>query len=269
MNRPKVSIIMPSIRPENWVKIYDSIKESCKKYTWELVICGPYHNKDIKDSWQSYGNLKFFFDLGSPVRASQIAGAIAEGELITWTSDDALYLPGALDRMIDLWVEKQSNLTVVLAKYYEGMNGTYKPLQPDAYWRINGSPWTKSPYIPDDWWIFNQALISMSMFESFGGWNCDYQVTAIANTDLAIRMQLGGMQTIMSDMPLLDCDHNQPDHKPIEDAQINEDLPLLWKRYREVDFKLSNNLRIHIDYNNWKKCKRVWEKRWKLVENKS
>jgi hypothetical protein len=256
MDKIKVSIIMPSIRIENWIPIINSIHESCKKYTWELIICGPYYNDSIKD----IPNVKFIKDYGSPVRTSQIAASLAEGELITWTADDALFFPNALDRMIDIYEKGQS--TVVVAKYLEGVNGTFKPLQPDSYFKINGSSWTESKYIPNDWWIFNIALMSLGNFNSLGGWDCEYQVTAMAHTDMAIRAQYFNYSVTMSDLPLLDCNHNQIDHGPIENTQMNYDLPLLWKKYRENDF--NQNLVPNIYLDNWKKSPKIWTPRFSI-----
>ena len=39
--KPEISIVMPGIRPDNWSKVYESIKKSTKR-TFELIIVGPY-----------------------------------------------------------------------------------------------------------------------------------------------------------------------------------------------------------------------------------
>ena len=39
---PKLSLIIPSIRPENWVSLVADMKYSCQSYDYEIIFVGPY-----------------------------------------------------------------------------------------------------------------------------------------------------------------------------------------------------------------------------------
>src|SRR3990167_9472224 len=98
MNKPELSIICPSIRPQNLDAIYDSILLSTKR-EFELIIAGPY---PLTQKLQGQNNVKYVKDFGSPVRASNIAALLCEGKLFFHTADDALFLPEALDKNIEI-----------------------------------------------------------------------------------------------------------------------------------------------------------------------
>ena len=248
---------MPGIRPSNWDAVYASISSSTKR-TFELIIVSPY---PLTPKLQEVKNVKYVKDFGSPVRSSNIAALLAEGELITWTADDAMFIPDALDKNIDLLLSMGDSIdNVVVAKYYEGVDGTEKPLQPDEYFKINGSTWTSSKYIPNDWWIFNVAIMHTLWFETLGGWDAtSFEATALSHTDMAVRAQAAGAIVKMSDVPLLNCNHGQSDHGPVENAQNTNDFPKFKGRYTDPGWVMRERF---IDINNWKEAPAVWSKRF-------
>jgi len=253
MNKtPEISIIMPAIRTDNWDAVYDSILTSTKR-TFELIIVGPY---PLTKKLQDKNNVKYAKDFGSPVRASQIAASLAEGKYFVHTADDALFLPDALDKNIDLLLGMGEDVkNIVVAKYFEGQNGTTKPLHPDSYFTLGGSTWTKTKYIPGSWWLFNVAIMYREYFEKLGGWDCSFEGTFYSHCDLAIRAQHDGAIVKMSVHPLLDCDHGQSDHQPIEHAQTLLDKPLYFSKYDSY-----NNIQVHSLIDNWKESPAVWER---------
>ena len=194
------------------------------------------------------------------MRASQIAASMCEGELVTWIADDGILLPDSLDKNIDLLRSMgDNNKNVVVTKYYEGKNGTEKPLQPDNYFKLNGSDWTSSPFISKEWWLFNVAIIHRTFFEELGGWDSLYEGTFYSHADMAVRAQYLGANVKMSDFPLLNCDHEQLDHAPIESAQIIHDKPLFQSRYRNPSWTMGE---MRLDINNWKDSSAVWKRRF-------
>lgn len=256
MNRPEITILLPGIRKHRWDMMYDSICESTKR-SFELIICGPY---SLTEKLQSLKNVKYVKDFGSPMRASNIAALLAEGKLITWISDDSLLIENSLDQNIDLLYNMGNNdRSVVVAKYYEGKDGTHKPLQPDNYFKVNGAPCTASPMIPSYWWIFNVAIMHTSFFNELGGWDCGFEACPMGHTDMAIRAQAMGANVVMSNYPLLDCDHDQSDHKPIEVAQLGRDEPKFQRRYRNPNWVHREKC---IDINNWKDAPIIWKERF-------
>lgn len=49
MDKIDLSIAIPSIRTENWPKIYQSIKESIGDYKFELIFCSDNKNISLKE----------------------------------------------------------------------------------------------------------------------------------------------------------------------------------------------------------------------------
>ena len=79
-----ISIILPGIRKENWINLYNSIKTSTTR-DFELIIVGPYE----PDEWLlNQSNIIFVKDFGNPVRCQNIGIELASKKYITWASDD-------------------------------------------------------------------------------------------------------------------------------------------------------------------------------------
>ncbi len=72
--KPEISIIMPAIRTDNWIKVYESIQNSTSR-NFELIIGSPY---DLPAELRGYKNIKIVKDWGSPTRASQIESMLIE-----------------------------------------------------------------------------------------------------------------------------------------------------------------------------------------------
>lgn len=257
MGKPEITILLPGIRQHRWDAMYDSICKSTKR-SFELIICGPY---GLTDKLQGLKNVKYVKDFGSPVRASNIAALLTEGKYVTWIADDANLIPDALDHNIDLLENMGNDIkNVVVAKYYEGRDGTHKPLQPDIYFKIGGSSWSHSRFVPADFWLFNVAVMHTEFFNELGGWDCSYEGTWYSHTDMAIRAQTIGANVVMSNYPLLDCDHSQDDHLPIEDAQTNYDKPYYFSIYGSPDWRFYD---LRMVNKTWKDSDPVWKKRFK------
>jgi hypothetical protein len=154
-----------------------------------------------------------------------------------------------------------NNKNVVVSKYFEGRSGTYKPLQPDEYFKVNGSDITRSPFISNEWWIFNVAIMHREFFEELGGWDCSFEHLAMPNIDIAIRAQFLGANVKMSDYPLLDCDHGQPDHMPVEIGQLTHDEPLFQSKYRSPTWTASN---MRLNIKSWKDAPAIWTRRFNI-----
>ncbi len=108
MSKPKVSIVLPTYNGEQYLK--DSI-ESIKNQTyrdWELIIvndCSTDHTHDIIREYgtgderirviENEENQKLPMSLNIGFQSST-------GEYRTWTSDDNLYEPDALERMVSV-----------------------------------------------------------------------------------------------------------------------------------------------------------------------
>jgi len=243
--KPKLSIILPSIRHTKVSTLIRSIK---LPFPFEIILVSP---SQIQTNFIGVENIKHFVDLGSPVRASQIAACLAEGELLTWISDDARLDCNVLEQACML-LSQTFGSEVVCTKYLEGDN---QPFSID-YFKINTHDSIRSKFIPSHYWIFNTAIIKRKNFEKLGGFNCRYETTSFAATDLAIRAQYTGIKLQFLEKELLFCEHGQNDHKPIEDAFNQNDLPLYHSFYNQPNW-ISN---IYINMDNWKKSENKWRR---------
>ena len=284
MTKPEVSIVLPSIRPHKLCGIYDSIIHAAKKTSFELIVVGPY---PLPDGLKDKKNIKYVEDYGSPVRASNIGASIAEGKILTWIADDGFLLEDTLDENIDiLYSHGNSIKNVLVSKYYENQIGPINgekfdpsrndhrnhvignapsshPTLQEKYYKINNADCTRSPYIPDDWWIFNVAFMYREFFEFLGGWDSEFEGTAMSHTDMAIRAQFNGANVVMAEKPLFVCDHlpgDTGDHQPIFLCQTLHDEPLIQAKYRDPLWTSKVNTRINVD--NWKKAPAIWGRRF-------
>tara|TARA_B100001179_G_scaffold216178_1_gene186953 strand:+ start:5068 stop:5826 length:759 start_codon:yes stop_codon:yes gene_type:complete len=250
--KPEISIVMPAIRRSRWVSVYNSILKSTSG-AFELIICSPYC---LPDELKDKKNIKLVTDWGSPVRASNIAASLAEAPYITWTADDAIFIENALDKNLQELKEMGKDYkNVVVAKYSESENFSHKDrFQNDDYYKLNQAYGTSEPFVPNDWWIFNVALMHRSFFEELKAWNCVYETCPIAHADMAIRAQRGQCKVKMTEYPMLICDHSpstKGDHAPIHFGQTEHDVPLFRSNFSSFEQPL-----------DWKSSPNIWDRRF-------
>ena len=250
MKKPFLSIVVPGIRTYNWEKLYDSIQKSTT-FDFELILCGP---DPMPLSLNKFLNIKYVRDFGSPVRCSNIAASLAEGDLITWGADDGVFLPNAIDKCIGHFYKMPNNKkNVVVWRYVESGNN-YRP----EYYLINHHDALRSQYVPKDTLIFNGAIMYRNYFEELGAWDSKYQSTSWSHTDMAIRAKLDNANiSFFGESPILDC-YQEPkngDHKPIGNAFRQHDQPLYNKTYKNPRYV--NNL-SNPKLEDWKEEESVW-----------
>jgi len=262
-NKVKLSIIMPAIRKERWDEVYKSILASTK-CSFELIIVGPYPPTDFLSD---KARVKYIKDLGTPTRANNLGALVAEGDLVCWTSDDGLFLPENLDKLIEEYESMPANLkNVVVAKYYEGINYSSRNQQSNEYYTIGFSSATSIPNAEETngWYLFNFSLFKLEYFLELGGLDCQFQACPMAYTDFSVRAQADGAVVKMSEHVILNCDHmpgEMGDHGPIHNAQVFEDEPLLKSKYKNG----LQGIDLKIDINNWKNSESPWTKRYKIA----
>jgi hypothetical protein len=254
----KLSIIMPSIRLDGAKLLIDSIDYS----NYELIIIGPYSICNLQDyiiKNKLETKVKLVTDYGSPVRATQIGISLATGDIITLASDDGTYYQNQLSKVMQLFEDDQNK--VISCRYTEHDRTL---MHPYSYFTLKGLDHNIHPeftWIPEDWVSFLMYFMNRSLFEELGGLDCEFQSPAPANDDLAVRGHLANCNIIFYDEPVIHytwlgpggiMPHLNPEHKPIELAQWNEDKP----RFDSKDFYT----KITID--NWKKSPTVWTKRF-------
>lgn len=248
--KPRLSIVVPGIRVGNWQQMYDSIRASCSR-PFEVIIIGPYA---LPESLQNLRNVKYVKDFGSPVRCSNIGLALAEGELLTWNADDGVFLPGMIDRAIDAYDAMPANLNnVLVVKYMEGE----RVLQPESYFKL-ANAYPRTPYIHEDWWIFNLVITKTDYFRYLGGWDSAYETLALSHADLAVRAQRDNCTIQVFNEPIVYNAHGHPDHTPVERGHVDADEPL----YRRIYSDPAQLDRVVVDINSWKHAPSVWTRRF-------
>ncbi len=81
----------------------------------------------------------------------------------------------------------------------------------------------------------------------------------MAHCDISIRAQRDNCLINFVNEALLECEHGCPMHRPIEEAQMGHDMPLLSKIYSDPNCVN----RIRIDTNNWKQSPQIWQRRFR------
>lgn len=253
-----LSIFLPAIRTTYWDKFYDSIVLSCKKYKWELVLCGPF---PLTSYLQTKDNVKMVQDFGSPSRCAQLASFQCEGELLYHCVDDAMFFPDAIDKAIDLYKTLNNKKAIINMKYREGQNFSGDTMR-ESYWIAYGHDGLRLPGIPSYYRISLHHLLDASYFRELGGYECSYEYQNFNLHSFIFRAQHDGAIVYNSPIDVTTCDHQQKDHRVIEEAHNQNDYPLFLKTYSN-----SNVLKEmpKIDINNWTQQPSIWTRRFKTI----
>jgi hypothetical protein len=250
---PELSVLVPGIRVAKWAKLVESIGNATKR-SFEVIFVGPFEPETHMP------NTVFVKDYGNPTRCQQIALEKAVGKWVTWGADDGVFLPGSLDKAIDILESTQGIKNVIQGRYTES-NSPDPSMYNDEYYHINYHDGARSDYIPNDYVFINVGVLSREYCISLGGWDSEFEVPTTAHMDLSIRMQRDGANIIKLPDIMFSCSHfptTSGDHAPIHYAHIEHDLPLYYSLHRQpISIK-----RIKIAIDNWKKVPEVWERRF-------
>jgi len=251
----KLSILVPGIRNYNWVALYDSIDKAMSD-SWELILVGPHL---LPQELCDKKNVQYIQDFGSPVRCRQIGLNKVKGDWTFHAGDDVLFLPNVFDIVFDkINLLNINDRTVILAKYTEGKKDNPEMLS-DEYWTFQYHDSTRNIQncTPYKAWIIMTGLIQTKLLKEIGGFDCQFNVCAVALLDLSLRLQNYGIDLIIHDDPFFHADHlpgKTGDHSPVSDSQLYYDMPLLHHLYTN---KYAPK-RTVISLNNWKYSPQVW-----------
>ena len=256
----KLSVIVPSIRPNNLIKLYKSVLLSFSQ-DFEMIVIGPFMDFEFKSA-HNVQNIKSILSWRSPNACQQQGLLEAKGEYVTFCSDDGEYLPHTLDaaiNAIELANADGNYKTVIVGKYTEGDNPIGMVSQ--DYYRFKYHKPYRLAGINPEWLIFNCGLISNKFIRELGGWDSEnFETTTCAHADLGIRAQKAGAKMLLMPDVMFKCSH-QPgksgDHGPVHYAMIKRDLP----KFQEI-YKKPND-RINIELNKWQYTPEVWSERFK------
>jgi len=263
-----VAIILPSIRPKNLIKFYESAEKACKNHSFEIVIPSPYL---IPEELMTKGNIKFIHTYANPTISFQMAVELANAKFIYNTTDDGLIQDGAIDLAIEMFNYLElTKKDVVNMIYKEGVLDpeTLEPLEnqnsnhPSEYWIAHYHPDLRLPGIETHWKLCMHFFMYLQYFKELGGFDCNYEYCNHALHDLAFRLQADG--GCITDLPRTAylCSHlpgKIGDHGPVNDAQLGPDV----KRFNEIycmEDAVKN--RIKLNYDDWKNKKEIWTRRF-------
>lgn len=239
-----LTIICPSIRPQYWIRLYNSVQQSCSDF--ELVFVGPV----AETSLLREKKVKYIKDYGSPARCFQIGLELAEGEYVTYTSDDCIARPGAIDKALELC---QGMKDIVTMRYSEspGFSG---PPHCDAYYKAGYHEALRVPGVDPNWDIPIIFLMRTDYCHHLGGIDCRFFHINMNCHDLCFRAQRDGAKCHLSPEVVWDADYiHRGNEDPIINAFLTNDKPLFDKVYSE-------DRPIKINLHNWRDAERVWRK---------
>jgi hypothetical protein len=245
-----LSIVIPSIRVQQLMGVYNTLIKAIGKHTFEMIIVGP---KKPDDKLLSTNKVKFVEDFGSPLRCGQLGSTYAEGKLFTIFSDDGTFRESNLEQAIDIWYSLNNRKAVMVFRYTEGGS----PCQPDIYYVARYHADNRLPGIKDEFYTAPLAIYNLEYFRELGGYDCKFEHFNVSTTDLAIRAQKDGAITRISPNCIADFGCYQNDHGPVIESYHQNDNPYFRQLYS------TDSNRIKIPYDNWKEAPTKWLRRFK------
>lgn len=250
-----LSILIPSIRTNNWASLIVSLHEACKKYTCELVFIGPFEDFN---SCAGCSNIypRHIEEFGCVSRAVQRGMLETLSDLVFLTVDDCVFAEDSIDKCIEQYREECGEVDVLNMRYSEGGD-----IWPAEKYRVGAHGSFQLPGIDQNWNLAGQFIMKRSTFIGFGGIDCRYEYSNEGVNDLIFRMQRFGSKVINSHVHCCIATHypgETKDHGPIHRAQISHDYPTFVNYYRSNN----GNGPIFIDYDNWQQQPDVWERRF-------
>lgn len=252
----KLSIIVPSIRPQNWRRFLESVQKSCTGYVCEVIFVGPF---SYEGTLQDFPIARWIKRYDSVPVCLQIGCIEAKGELLFHTVDDGILLENSLDNTLDYYYKMCEDQDIVNCRYRESPNfgGQEFPLQ---YWVAGSYPTHYGQkYVNPHWNLSLQPLISKNLFIGLGGLDCSFEYSNHPHVDLSFRIQQNGGIVYHSPLDVSTADHGQNDHGPIQSAQEGIDA----KRFNEMWNADSAAERIYLNIMNHEPYQGMWKHRFK------
>lgn len=267
MSRPKVSIILPSIRPENLFRWYLAAEKACECHSWEVIIVSPY---SLPPALDGIANIKYLKSDRTPTVCKQVGILLAAGRYLFNTTDDAILKPNSIDEIVALYEKNHIGpFGIVNGRYREGALDvqTLEPLAnlppelPPEYWNAHHHQSLRLPGIDKNNKISLHFFMLLDTFYKIGGLNCvDYEYSVFPILELNFRLAFYGGQIIDSTHEVSWCSHlpnAEGDHGPIAGAMQQDEL--MFQQRWQSNIHARN---INIDYENWKSVDRKWGRRF-------
>jgi hypothetical protein len=265
----EVSIILPSIRPKNLEKFFESTKMACKNGTFEIIVISPY---DLPDSLKKESRIKYLRSYQSPTAAAQVGTMLCNAKYIYNTTDDGLIEEDAIDEALEM-AETLNPQDVINMIYEEGVLDvdSLEPIKenhshhPPEYWNVVWHGLDNHNGIDSSWGMCMHFFMELGLYNHVGGYDCLFEYSSYAIHDLMFRLQALGSRIQCMPRTVFKCSHlpdTSGDHKPVNDAQIEHD-----EHYFNQIYSIPNaaNNRARVNYENWKNAPDVWMRRFSDV----
>jgi hypothetical protein len=257
-----LSLLISGIRNENWPKLYEQMKKSCDRHSFEIVFCSPY---ELPEELRNIENIQYINDFGSPSRCVQRASTIAKGKFIAIASDDGIIHESTFSNAIDLLVNSDDPYkNIVALRYTEGQNFVANPEDfAPKYWLAKYHGDLRLDGIDNNWNICLMFLMNTERFKEIGGLDCRFEHYNCNLHDLAFRTQRDNGKILISEEFIMAHDwepHRNVNNSPILQAFFFNDKPLFDSIYSST--VSASDRPIKIDYDNWKIQPSKWNRRF-------
>ena len=176
---PKISIIAPAHRPQNWMDLYKSIGENDVEF--ELVFVGP-----NQPDYRLPNNFRFISSSVKPAQCSEIALRNTTADLVMNMADDLTFERlRPLDRLYETYKNYNNDKIILSCRYM--LNG--EDLSSECAY-FDG---TSSPVMP------LCGLMSRNLLMSMGGIDKNF-IAIMWDLDIAMRVHALGGDVILSDV---------------------------------------------------------------------
>jgi hypothetical protein len=250
-----LSIILPSLRPQNLIRFYNSAALACKCYKWELVVIGPF---DPPVLLLQQENVKFIKSYASVTVCLQKATLEATGDLICNQVDDGVLNVESLDYTIDQYYGQCKYEDLINCRYQEGVSFSGK-LTPPEFWEVKHLKEFHLPAINRTYATSVQPLLNREWFLELGGYDCRFGYSNHAHHDFCFRLQNAGGKVYHSKVGLCNADHfplTTKDHREIHNTQLDHDEPLFNQIWSEV----TPTPRSFIKYDQYIQYDKPWSR---------
>lgn len=271
----KLSVFLPTIRTHLLSEFCEFLRNSYSG-DLEVVFAGPFspvgRYKDNHSWFYNKIDCQWIQTFQSPTCAAQEAALACTGDLILHSVDDTLYLPGALDDLVETFNIIDANIDngIVYNVPYCDIPEGYRELRknkivnpnivkhPSWYWTAANAGYSIVPHIQNDWMTTCHFLMKKSLFIKYGGFDCQFEYLNYACHDLLFRMYYDDVSGFPweDNVSLADfMPGHEGDHGPIHDAQLFFDHPKFFTKWAKVP-------QLKIDPLNYKNHPEVWERRF-------
>ncbi len=269
--QPKISILLPSIRPQNLIKYFEAAKKASETNDFEIVIVSPYK---IPDELLKDPRIQYIHSYCNPNVALAQAAANARGEFLLNSTDDGLLQENVLDIAYDIFINKFRDIDILNLQYLEDvldfdtleLKKEPIPFHPN-YWLAGIYPEYQKPAINPNWRLAPHFFMKREYFEKLGGLDMRFTYNNHSLHDVLFRAQYNGSRVFDFPYPAFYVSHapgETKDHKPVNDAQIFHDTPIFNELYSKEDAISS---RVFLNINDWKNYPKVWDRRFSDIKN--